>query len=162
MVYDGLDMEHSFNMERIIKIIDEMNERNEGLIPILQKLQEELGYLPINVLKVISEKMNLPYQQVFGVTTFYSQFRLEPQGENLIQLCDGTACHVRGSKRIVKTIEKELGIKNSETTKDRKFTLEIVRCVGCCSLSPVIRIGENTYGRMDSRKMERIIKKHSK
>lgn len=150
----------SLDMEKIIKIIDEMNEKNEGLIPILQKLQDELGYLPINVLKVISEKMHLPYQRVFGVTTFYSQFRLKPQGEIIIHACDGTACHVRGSERIREAIEREYGIKKGETTTDGKFTLEIVRCVGCCSLAPVVVIGKDTYGRMDSKKVSKILKKY--
>jgi NADH-quinone oxidoreductase subunit E len=157
MVYDGLDMEHNFNMEKIIKIIDDMNEKNEGLIPILQKLQDELGYLPINVLKVISEKVHLPYRQVFGVTTFYSQFRLKPQGKNLIQLCDGTACHVRGSKRNIRAIEKRLGIKEGETTEDMKFTFQVVYCLGSCALSPTAMINKKVIGKLTPSKILKII-----
>jgi NADH:ubiquinone oxidoreductase subunit E len=157
MVYDGLDMEHNFNMEKIIKIIDDMNEKNESLIPILQKLQDELGYLPINVLKVISEKMHLPYRQVFGVTTFYSQFRLKPQGKNLIQLCDGTACHVRGSKRNIRAIEKRLGIKEGETTEDMKFTFQVVYCLGSCALSPTAMINKKVIGKLTPSKILKII-----
>jgi len=161
MVYDGLDMEHSFNMERIIKIIDDMNERNEGLIPILQRLQDELGYLPINILKAISEKMNLPYQQVFGVTTFYSQFRLEPQGENLIQLCDGTACHIKGSKKIIKTIKDKLKIEKGETTEDMKFTFQVVYCIGSCGLSPTGMINKKVIPRLTPGKISTILEELS-
>lgn len=150
----------NLKMEKIYRIIDEMNNKNEGLIPILQKSQDKLGYLPVDVLKTISEKMNLPYHQVFGVATFYSQFRLKPQGEIIIHSCDGTACHVRGSKRIREAIKREYEIKKGETTTDGKFTLEIVRCVGCCSLAPVVVVGEDTYGRMDSKKVSKILKKY--
>lgn len=151
----------SLDMKKMIKIIDEMNEKNEGLIPILQKLQDELGYLPINVLKVISEKMNLPYQQVFGVTTFYSQFRLEPQGKNLIWLCDGTACHVRGSKKNIRAIEKRLGIKRGETTEDMKFTFQVVYCLGSCGLSPTAMINKEVIPKLTSIKILKIIDKLS-
>ncbi len=150
----------NLKMEKIYRIIDEMKNKNEGLIPILQKSQDKLGYLPVDVLKTISEKMNLPYHQVFGVATFYSQFRLKPQGEIIIHSCDGTACHVRGSKRIREAIEREYEIKKGETTTDGKFTLKIVRCVGCCSLAPVVVVGEDTYGRMDSKKVSKILKKY--
>lgn len=147
----------SLDMEKIHKIIDDMNERNEGLIPILQRLQDELGYLPINILKVISEKMNLPYQQVFGVTTFYSQFRLKPQGKNLIQLCDGTACHVRGSKKNIRAIEKRLGIKRGETTEDMKFTFQVVYCLGSCGLSPTAMINKKVIPKLTPIKILKII-----
>lgn len=154
--------DNNLEIEKIYKIIDDMVDKNEGLIPILQKSQDELSYLPVDILKTISERMKLPYHQVFGVATFYSQFRLKPQGEIIINSCDGTACHVRGSKRIREAIEREYGIKKGETTTDGKFTLEIVRCVGCCSLAPVIVVGKDTYGRMDSKKISKILKKYKK
>ncbi len=149
--------DNNLEIEKIYKIIDDMVDNNEGLIPILQKLQDELGYLPINVLKVISEKMHLPYQQVFGVTTFYSQFRLEPQGKNLIQLCDGTACHVRGSKKNIRATEKRLGIKRGETTEDMKFTFEVVYCLGSCALSPTAMINKKIVPKLTPSKILKII-----
>lgn len=148
-------------MDRIIKIIDKMNKSNEGLVPILQRVQDKLGYLPIDILEAISEKMNLPYNQVFGVTTFYSQFRLEPQGENLIQLCDGTACHVKGSKKIIKTIEEKLGIKKGETTENMKFTFQVVYCIGSCGLSPTAMINKKVIPKLTSSKILKILEELS-
>ncbi|MBU2598207.1 MAG: NADH-quinone oxidoreductase subunit NuoE [Actinobacteria bacterium] len=148
-------------MDSIIKIIDKMNKSNEGLVPILQRVQDELGYLPIDILEAISEKMNLPYNQVFGVTTFYSQFRLEPQGENLIQLCDGTACHVKGSKKIIKTIEEKLGIKKGETTENMKFTFQAVYCIGSCGLSPTAMINKKVIPKLTSSKILKILEELS-
>jgi len=148
---------NNLEIEKTYKIIDDMVDDNEGLIPILQKLQEELGYLPINVLKVISEKMNLPYQQVFGVVTFYSQFRLKPQGKNLIQVCDGTACHVRGSKKNIRAIEKRIGIKKGETTEDMKFTFEVVYCLGSCALAPTAMINKKIVPKLTQSKILKII-----
>ncbi len=148
-------------MDSIIKIIDEMNKSNEGLVPILQRVQDKLGYLPIDILEAISEKMNLPYNQVFGVTTFYSQFRLEPQGENLIQLCNGTACHVKGSKKIIKTIEEKLGIKKGETTENMKFTFQVVYCIGSCGLSPTAMINKKVIPKLTSSKILKILEELS-
>jgi len=151
----------NLKMEKFYRIIDEMNNKNEGLIPVLQRVQDELSYLPVDVLKKISEKMNLPYHQVFGVATFYSQFQLEPQGENLIQLCDGTACHVKGSKKIIKTIEKKLGIKKGETTENMKFTFQVVYCIGSCGLSPTAMINKKVIPKLTSSKILTILEESS-
>jgi len=148
-------------IDKIIEKYQDKN-KNESLIPLLQDINQELNYLPEDTLINISNKLDIPLNRIYSVVTFYTAFTLEPRGKNIINVCDGTSCHVRGSEKIISTIEQKLKIKIGETSKDKNFTLEIVRCVGCCSLSPVIRIGENKYGRMNSRKMKRLIKKYSK
>ena len=118
------------------------------LIPLLQKLQEAYGYLPQDVIAKLSERTGIFVSQIMGVTTFYSQFRLEPVGENVVKICFGTACHVIGAENVADAICRELGIELGQTTQDRKFTVESVACLGCCSLAPVIMINEETYGRL--------------
>jgi NADH-quinone oxidoreductase subunit E len=128
-----------------------------SLITILQQAQEIYGYLPTDVIYYIAEKTNSTPAKVMGVATFYTQFRLQPIGKYLIMLCQGTACHVNGSAKILKTIEEELAIKDGETTQDGLFTLKTVACLGCCSLSPVMMINEETYGSLDSKKVISIL-----
>ncbi len=129
-----------------------------SLITILQNAQEIYGYLPTDVIYYIAEKTNSTPAKVMGVATFYTQFRLQPIGKYLIMLCQGTACHVNGSAKILKTIEEELEIKDGETTKDGLFTLKTVACLGCCSLSPVMMINEETYGSLTSDKVVSILR----
>lgn len=117
-----------------------------SLITILQKTQDIYGYLPIDVIYHIAERTGSTPARVLGVATFYAQFRLQPIGKYLIMLCQGTACHVNGSERIEAAIKQELGIKDGETTADGLFTLKNVACLGCCSLSPVMMINDETYG----------------
>ena len=128
-----------------------------SLITILQKAQDIYGYLPTDVIyHVASETGNTP-AKVMGVATFYTQFRLQPVGKYLIMLCQGTACHVNGSERIEAAICEELGIKDGETTEDGLFTLKCVACLGCCSLSPVMMINEETYGSLTPEKTINIL-----
>ncbi len=117
-----------------------------SLITILQKTQDIYGYLPIDVIYHIAERTGSTPARVLGVATFYAQFRLQPIGKYLIMLCQGTACHVNGSERIEAAIKQELGIEDGETTADGLFTLKNVACLGCCSLSPVMMINDETYG----------------
>ncbi len=117
-----------------------------SLITILQKAQDIYGYLPIDVIYHVAERTGSTPAKVMGVATFYTQFRLTPVGKYLIMLCQGTACHVNGSERIESAICEELGIKNGETTEDGLFTLKNVACLGCCSLSPVMMINDETFG----------------
>ncbi len=128
-----------------------------SLITVLQKAQEIYGYLPTDVVMKISEKMDIPPARVFGVATFYTQFRFEPVGKYLIMLCQGTACHVNGSLMLEKTIKEELGITDGETTPDNLFTLKNVACLGCCSLSPVMMINGETYGSLTPQKVRDIL-----
>ncbi|MGI6013762.1 MAG: NADH-quinone oxidoreductase subunit NuoE [Oscillospiraceae bacterium] len=117
-----------------------------SLITILQKAQEIYGYLPVDVIYYVAEQTGTTPARVMGVATFYTQFRLQPVGKYLIMLCQGTACHVNGSERIESAICEELKIKDGETTADGLFTLKNVACLGCCSLSPVMMINDETYG----------------
>lgn len=128
-----------------------------SLITILQKAQGIYGYLPADVLNHIAEKTNIPAAKVFGVATFYTQFRFKPVGKYLIMLCQGTACHVNGSLMLEKTIFDTLGIKDGETTEDGLFTLKNVACLGCCSLSPVMMINDETYGSLTPQKVRDIL-----
>jgi len=118
------------------------------LIPLLQRLQDAYGYLPSDIIARLSERTGIFVSQIMGVITFYSQFRLEPVGENIIRICFGTACHVIGAENIADAICRELGIPLGETTDDNIFTVESVACLGCCSLAPVIMINDETYGRL--------------
>lgn len=129
-----------------------------SLITILQNAQEIYGYLPVDVIVHISQRTGIKVTKIMGVATFYSQFRLEPVGKYLIMLCQGTACHVNGSLQIEKVINEYLGIKDGETTKDGLFTLKNVACLGCCSLSPVMMINDDTYGSLTPEKAVSIFK----
>lgn len=129
-----------------------------SLITILQHAQDIYGYLPTDVLYHIAERIGSTPAKVMGVATFYSQFRLQPVGKYLIMLCQGTACHVNGSEKIEKAIKEEIGISDGETTADGLFTLKNVACLGCCSLSPVMMINDETYGRLTPEKTKEILR----
>lgn len=128
-----------------------------SLITILQKAQEIYGYLPVDVMYHIAEKTGNTPAKVIGVATFYTQFRFKPVGKYLIMLCQGTACHVNGSEKLADTIYETIGIRDGETTDDGLFTLKHVACLGCCSLSPVMMINEETYGSLTSAEVKRIL-----
>ncbi|WP_027338956.1 NADH-quinone oxidoreductase subunit NuoE [Halonatronum saccharophilum] len=132
----------------LMKILEGYEKKEKDLIPVLQKAQDEYGYLPQDVIKEIANQLNLSFSQVYGVVTFYSQFHLEPRGENIIRVCMGTACHVRGAGEVLDKITEELGVDDGETTEDLKFTLESVACIGACGLAPVIMINDDTHGRL--------------
>ena len=138
-------------------VLDKYARVDGSLITILQNAQEIYGYLPIDVIKYISEKTGIKPAKIMGVATFYTQFRLKPVGKYLIMLCKGTACHVNGSDLIEKTIIETLGINDGETTDDGLFTLKNVACLGCCSLSPVMMINDETYGTLTPDKTKAIL-----
>lgn len=129
-----------------------------ALIPLLQSAQDTYGYIPESAINYISEIVKIPAAEIYGVITFYSQFRLKPMGKYVIKICDGTACHVNGSKAIGRAITDELGIGYEETTDDGLFTFQSVACLGCCSLAPVVMINNETYGRLTPKKIQRILK----
>jgi len=131
-----------------------------ALIPLLQAAQDTYGYIPTPAIDQISEIVGIPAAEIYGVITFYSQFRLKPLGKYLIKICDGTACHVNGSERIAGIIEDELQIIGNDTTPDGLFTLQKVACLGCCSLSPVIMINDETYGRLTPKKVQQLLKEY--
>lgn len=144
--------------------IDAILARYQGkkgsLIPILQEVQALYNYLPKDALEYIAASTGTPIAQIYGVVTFYSQFHLNPRGRNIIRVCQGTACHVRGGKVILQTIEKELGIKAGHTTEDLRFTLETVACIGACGLAPVMQVNEDTHGRLTPDKLSAILAKY--
>lgn len=129
-----------------------------SLITILQHAQEIYGYLPLDVMYYIGEKTGNSPAKVMGVATFYTQFRTTPVGKHLIMLCQGTACHVNGSERVLKALCEELGIEDGGTTADGLFSLKTVACLGCCSLSPVMMINEDTYGSLTPAKAVAIVR----
>ena len=130
------------------------------LIPLLQKAQESDGYISDMAMKYISGITGIPESTVYGVITFYRQFRLRPLGEFVIRLCDGTACHVNDSSLLREIIEDELHLEGSDTTADGLFTLELVACLGCCSLAPVIMINDKTYGRLTPQSLRKTLKQY--
>lgn len=131
-------------------------EKNE-LIPVLQKAQEEFGYLPKDVMLEIARFLCLPASIVFGVSTFYTQFKFVPIGKKVIKVCRGTACHVRGVGRILEEFERELGIKPGETTEDMEYNLETIACFGSCALAPVVVIDKTVYGRVTTTKVRQLL-----
>lgn len=142
-------------------VIEKYAKIKGSLISILQKAQEIYGYLSLEAMNYIAYKTKIPPAKIYGTAKFYTQFRFEPIGENLIMLCQGTACHVNGSSMIEEAIEEHLGIKDKETTKDNKFTLNNVACLGCCSLAPVMMVqskrGEETYGNLTKDGVKKIL-----
>lgn len=146
--------------EKINNVINESGNAESNLISILQKTQEISGYLNEDNLNFIAKKLKVKPTVVYGVATFYKQFRLNPVGKNIIKICHGTACHVNNIQEINDAIEDELKIKTGETTDDRKFTLEKVACLGCCSLAPVVMINEKVFGNLTAQSARKIIKKY--
>ncbi|MBI4268104.1 MAG: NADH-quinone oxidoreductase subunit NuoE [Chloroflexi bacterium] len=126
-------------------------------IPILQKVQEKYGYLPEEAISEIANFLGLTKNEIYGVASFYAQFRFEKQGEHAVRVCQGTACHVRGGRRILETMEEELNIHPGETTNDYKFSLERVACFGSCALAPVMVVDKTVYGRMTTAKARQIL-----
>ena len=136
---------------------EEFGNDKENLIMILQAIQRRYNYLPKVALTYLSAKLGLPFSKIYGVATFYSTFSLEPRGRHIISVCLGTACHVRGAERIRERINETLHIANGETTPDMRFTLESVRCIGCCSLGPVFKIDEDMHARIPTDKVVQIL-----
>lgn len=129
------------------------------LIPLLQSAQEHFGYIPRRAIKYISEATNTPESTIYGVVTFYSQFRMQPMGKHQIRLCCGTACHVAGAPLLLDTLRDELSVEENGTTEDGLFTLFTVACLGCCSLAPAMMINENTHGNLSPAEVRKIIRK---
>jgi len=132
------------------------------LIPLLQAAQDSYGYVPEHAMEAIAGITGIPVSEIYGVVTFYTQFRLTPRGKYVIKVCNGTACHVNGSPMLEATIEDVLGIHRGETDEQRLFTLESVNCIGCCSLAPVIMINDETHGSLTSRKLTGLLKRLKK
>ncbi len=146
----------------VAEILEERTESSpDGLIPLLQRVQEAYGYLPREVLEEVAQRTGTPLSRMFGAATFYEQFRLTPRGRHIIRLCRGTACHIRGMGEILGTLQRLLGIKEGQTTEDRRFTLETVPCLGTCFLAPAMMIDEDYFGNLRPSKIKRILKKYA-
>jgi NADH:ubiquinone oxidoreductase subunit E len=146
--------------ERIGEIIDEYKGREGSLIQILHLAQGIYGYLPIELQQFIAQKLDMPLSEISGVTTFYSFFSSNPKGENTIRVCLGTACYVRGGKKILERLRELLGVEAGGTTIDGKFTLEVMRCIGACGLAPAITINDEVYKQVNADKLQAIIGKY--
>lgn len=140
------------------KIITRFKGQRKALIPILQEIQEVYNFLPEAALRLVSKSLNLPLIEVVGVATFYRSFSLQPRGRHHIKVCLGTACHVRGGPKVLEEFERKLDIKAGETTADRQFSLEIVNCLGCCAIGPVVVVDGNYHAQTSIRKVSKILK----
>ncbi len=147
-------------IERIQSICKEYNNTSGELINVLHKTQHEFGYLPAEVQEVIAHELKIPVAKVYGVVTFYTFFTMLPKGQYPISVCMGTACYVRGAEKVLDELKKELKIKVGETTPDGKYSLNCLRCVGACGLSPVVTVGEKTYGRVTPEGVKDILKEY--
>jgi len=143
--------------KRLNEILSSYEGRDDELIPILQQVQQVFGYLPEPAMKRIAKFVKLPESTVFGVGTFYAQFKLVPSGRNIIRVCRGTACHVRGGARILREVEKHLGIKPGESSPDLEYCLETVACIGACALAPTMVVNNATHGQMTTKKVAGVL-----
>lgn len=145
-LYDELD-----------RFIQSLPRKRDSLIPILHKAQDLFGFLPVEVQEHVARALDLPVSDVLGVVTFYSYFSMQPRGRHTINVCLGTACYVRGARKVVESLEQQLGIKMGDTTPDRRFSLTSQRCFGACGLAPVIMINNDVHGRMTAAKLRGIL-----
>lgn len=150
--------ESAIDLSLIDSIIAEYKGKAGNIIPLLQKTQDVYGFIPKEAMKYIAGKTGLELSDMYGVATFYTQFRLNPVGKHIIKVCHGTACHVQNAGTITEALSESLDIKDGETTPDGMFTLESVACLGCCSLAPVMMIGDETYGKLSGKEAVRIIR----
>ena len=151
-------VEEAVRLQKVWEILERYNSDPGKIIPILQAVQEEYRYLPEEVMILVSSALKISPAKVFGIATFYSHFSLEPKGKYVVKVCDGTACHVKGSGNIIKTVKKSLGLTGKEkSTPDLLFTLETVSCLGACGLAPVVVINDQVYGQVDEAKMNELI-----
>lgn len=163
MKAEDTELLKEFTKEQVAKldsIIEKFKGKPGGLIPVLEEAQVALEYLPISVQKRIASGLNLPLSRVYGVVTFYSFFTMTPRGKHTVRVCLGTACYIRGGKVNYEKFEEELGIKERETTQDRMFTLETVRCLGACGLAPVAVVDKDLHGRVKSSKIKEILSQY--
>ncbi len=151
--------EEKVDLSLLDPIIEKYKNVRGNLIPLLQHTQNLYGYIPKKAFQKLEQETGLSLSDMYGVASFYAQFRLKPVGKNIIKVCHGTACHVQNATVITDSLQEELGIKDGQTTSDGLFTLESVACLGCCSLAPVMMIGENTYGKLTGKEACNIIKK---
>ncbi len=153
-----INQDQDVDLDLINPIIERYKDKKGNLIPILQSVQNIYGFLPKGAFIKINDELGIDLSAMYGVATFYSQFRLHPVGKNIIKVCHGTACHVQNASKLSESLMEALAIADGETTEDNMFTLESVACLGCCSLAPVMMIGNDTYGKLTGKKAVRIVK----
>jgi NADH:ubiquinone oxidoreductase subunit E len=149
----------AFDLERLKAIIADYSDQRWSLIPLVQKVQNEFGYIPQESIPLIAQTLKLFPSQVQGVISFYAQLYTKPRGRKVVRVCRGTACHVRGGKTILKLVKQALGVEEGETTPDMEYTLETVACIGVCALAPNIVIGDRVFGQMNPKKVEYLLKR---
>lgn len=154
----GISEACNLDLNALNPLILKYKGKKGNLIPILQGAQELFGYIPKEAFEKIAADTGLGLSEMYGVATFYAQFRLNPVGKHIVKVCHGTACHVQNANAITDAIKETLNVEDGETTEDGLFTLESVACLGCCSLAPVMMIGDNTYGKLDGAGAVKIIK----
>lgn len=146
------------DLSKLDTLIVQYRGKPGNLIPLLQKTQDIFGYIPKQAMKYLAAETGIELSDMYGVATFYTQFRLKPVGKNIIKVCHGTACHVQNAALLTEALSESLNIKDGETTEDGLFTLESVACLGCCSLAPVMMVGDETYGKLTGKEAVRIIR----
>jgi NADH-quinone oxidoreductase subunit E len=156
MIVDEIDVDEQIG--EVGRILSNQERKRGLLIYALQHIQENDGYLQEEVLRRLSKNLNISLAEVYSVASFYKMFHFKPRGRKVVRVCLGTACYVRGSKKVLATLEEEFGIKDGETTEDLAMTLETVGCVGCCGLAPVATINENIVGEIGPKKLDKVIK----
>jgi NADH:ubiquinone oxidoreductase subunit E len=144
------------NLKQVDKIIAGYRGKRWALIPLVEEIQEKIGYIPPEVIPRIGDALGLFPSQIQGVVTFYSQLYTQPRGKNIVRVCRGTACHVRGGQSILKLVKQHLGIEEGQTTEDMEYTLETVACIGVCALAPNMMINKDTHGNLNPKKVARI------
>ncbi len=150
------------DMEKLPGLIEKYRRENGTVIGLLQDIHEEYGYLPEEILDRTAKDIDVPLSTLYSLATFYSSFRLEPMGKHHICACVGTACHVKGAPFVVGTIERELNVKAGETTEDGKYTFDTVNCLGACALAPLVIVDGEYYGKMDQKKVGKLVNDHNK
>lgn len=144
----------------VTAIIRKYNSDRSQLVSILQDIQTEYNYLPLQALEKVSKKMNIPLSQIYAMATFFRAFSLKERGKHIVNVCLGTACHVRGGELILDTLQRQLNVKPGETTSDLRFTLDSVNCMGCCATGPVVKIDDEYFGHMTNDKVETMLSKY--
>ncbi len=145
---------------KIEQIIERYKDEGGSIVGLMQDIHQEYRYLPEEIIQRVAEELQVPLSKLYSLATFYKSFRLEPVGKHYICVCMGTACHVNGAPRLVDSLERELNIKTGQTTKDSKFTVETVNCLGTCALGPLVVIDGEYYGKMDQNKLKKLLKKY--
>jgi NADH:ubiquinone oxidoreductase subunit E len=150
------------NVDKLKEIIAEYSQQRWPLIPLVQRIQDEFGYIPPQSIPILARTLRLFPSQVQGVSSFYEQLYTRPRGKKIVRVCRGTACHVRGGKTILKLVKQNLGIEEGETTPDMEYTLETVACIGVCALAPNVVIGDRVFGHINPKKVEQLMKNRNK